>query len=169
MADAQYVSLTQPASAEWRERPEGFRRWERSTRLGEGQDVWTWARTEVLRWGVKTRSGFTVSPEGTALPGDRPVIVAHPFGLSVREPVEIVAVVDEPDRAGFAYRTLEGHPVTGEEAFIVSRDGAAVILTIRSLTSPGRGQWRALYPALLVAQGVARRRYLRALRVRAAR
>jgi len=51
----------------------------------------------------------------------------------------------------------------------VSRDGAAVILTIRSVTRPGRGRWRALYPVLLIAQAVARRRYLRALRVRAAR
>jgi len=168
--DGERVSLTQPASADWRERPEGFRRWEKSTRLGEGPGIWSWASTEVLRWGVKTRSGFSVAPEETAVrPGDRPVIVAHAFGLSVREPVEVVAVVDENDRVGFAYRTRDGHPVTGEEAFIVSRDGAAVILTIRSVTRPGRGRWRALYPVLLIAQAVARRRYLRALRVRAAR
>ncbi|MFE5408139.1 DUF1990 family protein [Microbacterium sp. NPDC056569] len=163
------VSLTQPASAEWREHPEGFRRWEKSTRLGDGPEIWTWARTEVLRWGVKTRSGFTVSPEQAVRSGDRPAIVAHPFGLSVREPVEVVAVVDEDDRVGFAYRTLAGHPVSGEEAFIVHREGDAVILTVRSLTRPGRGHWRALYPVLLVAQSVARRRYLRALRLRATR
>jgi uncharacterized protein (UPF0548 family) len=170
VADGEDVSLTQPGRADWREHPEGFRRWERSTTLGEGDDVWDWARAEVLRWGVKTRSGFTVSPEATAVrPGDRPVIMAHPFGLSVREPVEVVAVVDRSDRVGFAYQTLAGHPVTGEEAFVVHRDGASVLLTIRSLTRPGRRQWRALYPAPLLAQAVARRRYLRALRVRAAR
>ena len=49
------------------------------------------------------------------------------------------------------------------------RTGGSVSLTIRSLTRPGRGHWRALYPALLIAQTVARRRYLRALRVRAGR
>ena len=164
------MSLTQPASTDWREHPQGFRRWERSTRLGDGPEIWTWASTEVLRWGVKTRSGFTVSPAAAAVrPGDRPVITAHPFGLSVREPVEVVAVVDGEDRVGFAYRTLPGHPVTGEEAFIVHRDAGSVILTVRSLTRPGRGHWRALYPALLIAQTVARRRYLRALRVRAGR
>jgi hypothetical protein len=31
--------------------------------------------------------------------------------------VEVVAVVEESHRVGFAYRTLSGHPVNGEEAF----------------------------------------------------
>ena len=169
MADGERVSWTNPASTQWRDHPEGFRRWETSTRLGDGPAAWDWARTEVLRWGVKTRSGFTVSPDAAVRTGDRPVIMAHPFGLSVREPVEVVAVVDASDRVGFAYRTLPGHPVTGEEAFIVHRDGDSVLLTIRSLTRPGRGHWRVMYPVLLLAQAVARRRYIRALRVRAAR
>jgi uncharacterized protein (UPF0548 family) len=39
----------------------------------------------------------------------------------VREPVRVVAVADLPDRRGFAYDTLPGHPVTGEEAFIAHR------------------------------------------------
>ena len=169
MVESEGVALTQPASAAWRERPEGFRRWQKSARLGDGPDLWRWASTEVMWWGVKTRSGFSVAPEGAVRPGDRPVIVAHPFGLSVREPVEVVAVVEESDRVGFAYRTLPGHPVTGEEAFIVHREGDTVILTVRSLTRAGRRHWRVMYPVLLIAQAVARRRYLRALRVRAAR
>ncbi|MBU8820992.1 DUF1990 domain-containing protein, partial [Mycolicibacterium goodii] len=42
-----------------------------------------------------------------------------------------------PDRCGFAYGTLHGHPVCGEEAFIVHRDRAGtVFLTLRSLTRP---------------------------------
>ena len=136
--------------------------------LGHGDDVWRWVGEELLRWGVKTRSGFTVTPDAPAEAGQRPVIMAHPFGLSIREPVEVVAVVRTPARVGFAYRTLPGHPVSGEEAFIAHRDGDAVMLTVRSLTRPGDTVgWRAAYPALLIAQRVARRRYLRALRVRA--
>jgi uncharacterized protein (UPF0548 family) len=66
----------------------------------------------------------------------------------VREPVQVVAVVDD-----------------GEEAFVVHRDGSgAVSLTLRSLTRPApQGPWRVLFPALLVAQRYFRRRYLRAL------
>ncbi|MFK4834100.1 DUF1990 family protein [Microbacterium sp. ZW T2_14] len=162
------MSLTRPADQHWRSPTAGFRRWEKSAQLGRGDEVWRWASREVLQWGIKTRSGFTVTPDERVTEGDRPIIMAHPFGLAVREPVEVVEVVERSDRVGFAYRTLPGHPVSGEEAFIVHRDGDAVILTIRSLTRAGREWgWRAAYPVLLVAQQVARRRYFRALRVRA--
>jgi uncharacterized protein (UPF0548 family) len=68
-------------------------------------------------------------------------------------------------RVGFSYRTLPGHPVDGEEAFILERSAAGIRLIVRSLTSPApRGLWRALFPLLLIAQAVAHRRYLRALR-----
>jgi len=154
----------------WRESPHGFRRWEKTATLGTGDGVWDWATTEVLRWGVKTRSGFSVIPARRVTSGARPVIFAHPFGLSIREPVEVLDVVTTPDRVGFAYRTLPSHPVSGEEAFIVHRNSGVVLLTIRSLTRPAPSfHWKLLYPALLVAQAIARRRYLRALRVRAAR
>ncbi|GAB3100290.1 DUF1990 family protein [Isoptericola nanjingensis] len=57
-----------------------------------------------------------------------------------------------------------GATAPGEEAFIVHReDDGTVILTLRSLTRPGRGLWRVLFPAILVAQRLYRRRYLRAL------
>lgn len=93
------------------------------------------------------------------------MVTVRLFVLTIREPVEVVSVVEESDRVGFAYRTMPGHPVSGEEAFIVHRDGGEVRLTVRSLTRPAPQQpWRALYPLLRVAQLVARRRYLRALR-----
>lgn len=162
------VARTHPADAVWREPGHGFQRWEASTALGASGEVWEWATTEVLRWGVKTRSGFAVSPPTPVITGARPVITARPLGLSVREPIEVVEVVNLEDRVGFAYRTLPGHPVDGEEAFIVHRDGTAVRLTIRSLTRPSRDlPWKLAYPGLLVAQKIARRRYLRALQHRA--
>ena len=87
------------------------------------------------------------------------------LGLTVREPVRVVAVVDQPARCGFAYGTLDGHPVSGEEAFIVHRaaDGQ-VWLTLRSLTRASRDGWRWAFPVLLIAQRYYRRRYLGALR-----
>jgi uncharacterized protein (UPF0548 family) len=41
--------------------------------------------------------------------------------IRLRAPCRIVYVIDEPDRRGFAYGTLPGHPERGEEAFIISR------------------------------------------------
>ncbi|MDF1480319.1 DUF1990 family protein [Leifsonia sp. H3M29-4] len=96
--------------------------------------------------------------------GERLVVTARLPFVTVREPVEVVTVVREPDRVGFSYRALPGHPIAGEEASIVHRDGDDVLLTIRSLTAPSpRAAWRVLYPVLRVAQVVVRRRYRRAL------
>ena len=82
----------------------------------------------------------------------------------MREPIEIVAVASGADRCGFAYGTLEGHPVSGEEAFIVHRSPDDTIwFTLRSLTRAPHGWWRVAYPASLVAQRFFRRRYRRAL------
>ncbi|MFG6504526.1 DUF1990 family protein [Microbacterium sp. P05] len=157
---------THPELPTWPEgRSDGFRRSEIAALIGHGDGCWERAAQDVLRWRVKTRSGFTVDDQRTAIPGETLEITARVAGVTIREPVQVVAVVDTPSRVGFSYRTLPGHPVSGEEAFIVHRDGDAVFLTIRSLTAPaGRQPWRALYPLLRVAQVVARRRYLRALR-----
>ncbi len=158
-------SLTQVSERTWRERPGGYRSWERSAQIGTGDEFWRSVAIELLRWGVKTRSGFTVDPDHRVSPGDRPVIYAHPLGFLIREPVEVVDVVDGDSRVGFAYRTLPGHPVSGEEAFIIEHAGDTVTLTIRSLTRASETwQWRVVYPLLLAAQAIVRRRYLRALR-----
>lgn len=161
---ASWSAQTCPDCPRWGGTPAGFRRWESSTLVGAGDAFWERASREVLTWGVKTRSGFSVVPDTPVGVGDRPVIVARALWFSVREPVEVIAVVETNDRVGFAYRTLPGHPVTGEEAFVVHRSNEGVTLTIRSLTRPsGWWRWRLLYPVLLVLQARARRRYQRAL------
>jgi uncharacterized protein (UPF0548 family) len=162
------VGGTAPAAEPWSP-PDGWRAYEHTVRLGSGTELWNAASTAVLSWGIKTRSGFTVDPlleaGRTAHQGERYWLVARIGPFRVREPVEIVATLATHDRAALAYGTLEGHPVSGEEAFIVHRDDDGnVSLTLRSLTRAGRGPWHGLFPLILVAQRVYRRRYLRALR-----
>ncbi|MCD4852891.1 DUF1990 domain-containing protein [Arthrobacter sp. AK01] len=157
--------MTSPELHVWPRFDGGYRRSDVCAVVGHGDEVWERATEQVLRWGVKTASGFSVNSPEPVSAGDRVLVTAHFLGFRVLEPVEVVAVVQEPDRVGFAYRTLPGHPVSGEEAFIVHRNGEQVSLTIRSLTAPAPQQpWRVLYPALLVLQKVVRRRYLRTLR-----
>ncbi|GAA1015177.1 DUF1990 domain-containing protein [Nocardiopsis tropica] len=157
--------MTRPSEPRWEGAPSEYRRSEVSARVGRGDEAWARAAHEVLHWGVKTASGFSVSTDERVHPGLRVTVTARVAGVTVTEPVEVVEVVDTADRAGFSYRTLPGHPVRGEEAFVVHRDGDDVLLTVRSLTRPApHGFWRAAYPALRVAQAVAHRRYLRALR-----
>jgi uncharacterized protein (UPF0548 family) len=162
------AGVTRPEDDAWTTPPSGFRVYERTVRVGQGQELWESAASAVMEWGVKTRSGFTVQGHDIRVrPGADHWIVAALGPFSVREPARVVAVVEQPDRCGFAYGTLEGHPVSGEEAFVVHRipDGT-VFLTLRSLTRPPSGRWRLAYPAVLVAQRWYRRRYLRALRER---
>ncbi|MEQ4206275.1 DUF1990 domain-containing protein [Actinopolymorpha sp. B9G3] len=104
------------------------------------------------------------SPDATVVAGARYWLIAHLGPLRIHEPVQVIAVVDEPHRKGFAYGTLTGHPVSGEEAFLVDRgpDGSTW-LTVRSLTQPSIGTSRATYPLLPVAQYLYSRRYLRSL------
>lgn len=156
--------MTAPGSPTWGATSPDYRRSEVGARVGTGEAAWNRARHDLLRWGVKTASGFAVSTDEPARAGQAVTVTARVAGVTVTEPVEVVDVIDTADRVGFSYRTLPGHPVRGEEAFIVHREGDDVVLTVRSLTRPApRGFWRTAYPALRIAQVVARRRYLRAL------
>ena len=161
------AGVTAPRDEVW-SAPSGRRAYERSVRGGRGDESWTQARAALLCWAVKTRSGFAVEPASGSDPAVREGadywLVAAVGPLRIREPARVVAVVDGPDRCGFAYGTLEGHPVSGEEAFVLHRgDDGVVRLTLRSVTAPGSGRWRLAFPAVLVAQRWYRRRYARAL------
>lgn len=157
--------MTSPEHGDWPASDLRYRRSEVTAVVGNGNAVWERATRDVLRWRVKTASGFSVDRAGPVSRGDHVAVTARLFGVTVVEPVQVVAVIEESDRVGFAYRTLPGHPVCGEEAFIVHRLSEEVSLTVRSLTRAAPEQpWRVLYPLLLIAQRIARRRYLRALR-----
>ncbi|MET0975869.1 MAG: DUF1990 domain-containing protein [Leifsonia sp.] len=157
--------MTSPELSVWPPTDPAYRRSEISALVGTGDDTWDRASSDILLWAVKTASGFTVDAEGPVVASERVTVTIRVAGIAITEPVQVVDVVTEPDRVGFSYRTLPGHPVSGEEAFIVQRNGDEVHLVIRSLTRRAPQQpWRMLFPLLLVAQRVARQRYLRSLR-----
>ena len=160
------VGATEPAEARWRAHPAGFLRHESSVVLGRGVKVWDEAVSQLMDWRVKTASGFVVQPQGPATEG-ADYRVTFPLGpLRVVEPVRVVVVVDAHDRVGFAYGTAAGHPVAGEEAFVVTRDAEGVVrLVLRSLTRPStHAGWALAFPVLLLVQLLVRRRYRRFLR-----
>ncbi|WP_229916459.1 DUF1990 family protein [Streptomyces fructofermentans] len=169
------AGATRPGDETWTTGIPGYRRHARTVVVGRGDDHWHTASDALLHWGVKRRSGFRVTPVGGASPrvseGARYTITAAWGPLVVHEPVRVVAVVETADVRGFAYGTLPGHPVSGEEAFILRRDSDGLVtLTLRSLTAPApRGLWRRVFPLLLPVQVLCRRRYERALRVPSAR
>lgn len=162
------IGETQVADQEWTARPVGYRAYERTVRIGHGDNDWNRLAGTLMRWGVKTRSGFEVRPEhGMDLDAHEStdyLLVARIGPVRVIEPVRVIAVVDTSTRRGFAYGTRHGHPVAGEEAFIASRTSDGTVwLTLRSLTRASPNAWRFLFPLLLIAQRWYRARYLRAL------
>jgi uncharacterized protein (UPF0548 family) len=81
-----------------------------------------------------------------------------------RIPARVVYVIDEPDRKGFAYGTLPGHPERGEEAFVVERRADdSVWLVIRAFSRPSNAFFWVTYPALRMMQAIFTARYERAL------
>jgi uncharacterized protein (UPF0548 family) len=86
----------------------------------------------------------------------------------------VIATFDELDpagaqrRAGFTYRTLEGHPEFGEETFSVEKDllSGAVVVALRAWSRPGNWLARSGSPVVRALQVSASRRAL--LRLHAA-
>lgn len=73
--------------------------------------------------------------------------------LVLNAPCQVVWVADEPDRAGFAYGTLPGHPECGEESFLVERgaDGRLEFV-VTAFSRPGSWYTRAAGPVVPILQ-----------------
>ncbi|WP_235928879.1 DUF1990 family protein [Marisediminicola senii] len=108
----------------------------------------------------------TFGGDGTSflIPGDTATLTIRFLGIPVTAPVRVVYVIDEPNRKGFAYGTLRGHPESGEEAFVVERtDDGSVWLTISAFSRPSAWYWWVLSIPLRIAQEQYTRRYLKVL------
>ena len=123
------------------------------------------AAEDLLTWRVHQRAGLRVAASGPrAVPG---AVVDMRLGLgplAVRIPCRVVSVVDEPDRRGFAYGTLPGHPESGEELFLLHRGGdGRITFTITAFSRPATALARLGGPVGTVVQDAMTRRYLAAL------
>ena len=77
---------------------------------------------------------------------------------------EVVYLVQEPGRIGFAYGTLGGHPECGEESFLVEFDAGDVYFVITAFSRPGTWYARLAGPVGRWAQQRITDRYVAALR-----
>lgn len=84
--------------------------------------------------------------------------------LTATAPVRVVYVVDEERRIGFGYGSLDGHPLSGEESFVVEhRDDDSVWIVVRAFSRPSHWYLRLATPLLRLQQRRLTNRYLRAL------
>jgi uncharacterized protein (UPF0548 family) len=85
--------------------------------------------------------------------------------LALAAPCRIVGILDEPDRWGFAYGTLPGHPEQGEESFVVFIDSDdAVRFRVSAFSRPGERITRLAGPLGRVVQMAGTNGYVKALR-----
>jgi uncharacterized protein (UPF0548 family) len=128
--------------------PAGMRLSERSIAVAaERQDE---VAALIRTWEFKRRAGFEV-PEGVPVAEEEGVLAKRVLGIRFTEPIRVVW----SDRHGFGYETRPGHPIYGEESFVLE-DG---MFTARSISRPSTPLWLLLSPALLLLQRATHARY----------
>lgn len=142
--------------------PDGYRHVVAAKRIGTGRARFEQAADAVMRYGMLRGAGVRVSA-GTpvAQPGTDVLGRLGPF----LAPCRVVYVLDEPNRRGFAYGSLPGHAVRGEELFSVRYDPAdgGVHAEVAAFSQPATW-WASLgSPVLRLAQQLVTRRYLEAV------
>ncbi|RKN46990.1 DUF1990 family protein [Streptomyces hoynatensis] len=141
------------------------------TRLGRGEGVLRAAGEALLGFGMQRGVGLRV--RATAPVADVGVEVTLLAGLGplrLGAPCRVVWRIDEPERIGYGYGTLPGHPESGEEGFVVERlADDSVWLTVTAVSRAATWYMRAAGPLGRLGQRVIARRYGRALRRLSAR
>lgn len=155
-----------PGSALGDATPRGYRRLHREAVIGTAARFDS-AADAVLDWAVQRRSGIRVlADSGDDAPrvseGLEGAVLVPVLGRAVRAPFRVTRVVQEPDRVGFAYGTLPGHPEVGEEAFLVRREGLETVFELRALSRPAF-PYSLAAPVGTALQERFTERYLRAL------
>jgi uncharacterized protein (UPF0548 family) len=130
----------------------------------DATDAFARAAAALQRWAVHERAGFVVRCDGPLAAGTN-VAIGAPMPIGYADVTcRVVAVVDEPDRFGFAYGTLPVHPEQGEEAFVVSRDGDTTRFDVTAVSRHRHPLARLAPPIADRLQASAARRYLEAMR-----
>lgn len=142
--------------------PAGYRQVRASRRIGSGRDRFERAAGSVMCYGMLRGAGLRVT--ASAEPAEVGADVLGKLGPFVA-PCRVVYVIDEPDRRGFAYGSLPGHAVRGEELFAVRYDPAddGVYAEIVAFSRPATWWSRLGAPALRAIQRIVTRRYLSAV------
>lgn len=146
--------------------PAGYRHARQVVELGRGEAVFARAVDGLREWRAHRRGGVQVRPPGARPEEGQTVVLAVPVAaVWVTVACRIVYVIEQPERAGFAYGTLPHHVIEGEEAFLIERDPAGTVRFVVSAFLRPHGPRASPFGPLVHAldQRIVRR-YLRGLR-----
>jgi uncharacterized protein (UPF0548 family) len=145
--------------------PPGFHTEIYRRQIGHGDATFATAVDRVMTWGLQRGSGLLVAASAERAAVGVNVVVGLPIGPAmVLAPCRVTEVFDSPERGGFRYVTLPGHPEAGYEEFAIERatDGL-VWLVVQPVSTPGSALVRLAGPISRAIQARAGRNYLTAL------
>ena len=142
--------------------PSGYRHDRVSTHVGAGDQDWEHAKEAIRLWKAHAHARITITPSNALIEQGTTVLASRSLGpVTVIAPCRIVYVTNEPNRFGFAYGTLPGHPEQGEEAFhVVRADDGNVRAEIVAFSRPADTVTRLSGPIAREIQNAVTRRYL---------
>jgi uncharacterized protein (UPF0548 family) len=167
LADQEAALLTYPdVGASFAELPDGYRHDHASIEVGTGDGAWPRAKEGIDQWRAAAAAGISIEPPGAAIRvGTTVAMVTRVGPLTVLAACRIVAVIDEPDRYGFAYGTLPAHPEEGEERFLVTRGSDGTVrFEITAFSRPHDLLTKLGGPVARWVQQRATKRYLEGMR-----
>jgi len=117
--------------------------------------------TYMTQWGMEKRKmqiGDTILQQALIPP------TKH-FSQKIIFGVRINKIINEEDRKGFSYETIEGHVEKGESTFAVEQNARGLIFKIQTFSEPGNLLTRLLGPIFTVPyQGYCTRKALENVR-----
>ncbi|MEV4235047.1 MULTISPECIES: DUF1990 domain-containing protein [unclassified Nocardia] len=143
--------------------PAGYHRFRLRRRIGSGRALFERAGAEILAYRMQKGTGiFREADTPTAEPGTGLTVRLGIGPVGITAPCRVVYVLDEPDRRGFAYGTLPGHPEIGEELFAVEYDttDAAVYGVVTAFSRPGAWYVRLGGPVVRAIQRIIAGKYI---------
>lgn len=149
--------------------PPGYHHFRLRRRIGSGRAQFESAGDRILAYEMQRGTGiFRRADTPIAEPGTSLTVRLGIGPLAITAPCQVIYVLDEPDRRGFAYGTLPGHPEIGEELFAVEYDPAdhSVYAVVAAFSRPATWYIRFGGPVVHAAQHFIAGRYINAIRRR---
>jgi uncharacterized protein (UPF0548 family) len=142
--------------------PAGFRHARRHTVVGSGEEAFQAVAAGMRRYMIHRLAGAQVRADDLApVVGGRFQSGIGLFGMRLWAPCQFVWISDTPTEYGYGFGTLPGHPVRGEEAFLVQLDRhGRVHFRLRAFSRPATLTTRIAGPITTLAQRLAYDRYL---------
>ncbi|MCV7348235.1 DUF1990 domain-containing protein [Mycolicibacterium rhodesiae] len=139
--------------------PAGYHHVRLSSCIGRGRARFERAADSVMRYGMLRGAGLRVAATTEVAEVGTDVLGRlGPFAA----PCRVVYVVDETNRRGFAYGSLPGHAVSGEEMFGVrfNPSDESVHAEVVAFSTPATWWSQVGAPVAALVQRVITRRYL---------